>query len=544
MAGASIVLTAVLIYMAVYRNFAGLLRREIATESDLIAAAVELSGHDYLKSLEANPPAVRITLIDAEGTVLFDSGWDPSGMENHLDRPEVRSALETGVGEDARFSRTISRQTFYRAQRLGDGRVLRVAVTTDSIFASLLGLALLTALIASGVFVSAAVIGTGVTRRIVEPINRINLDRPEESPAYDEIAPLLSRMKKQNEIISAQIDEIRQRQIEFRAITDNMREGLLLLDCDARVLSCNKNALRLLQSNADDPVGKNALALNRSETFSRAVERALAGIPSEELTTPGERYLQIFANPVRDVDVVCGAVLVLLDVTEREDRERLRREFTANVSHELKTPLTAISGYAEIIANEVARHEDIPRFAGCIYAEAQRLITLVGDIMTLSRLDEGGVRTPREPVDLGHLVECAIQRTRAAAAKRGIEVAFSGGSAEINGIIRVIEEAVANVLDNAVKYNVDGGSVSIALAEKNGEITLEITDTGVGIPASEQGRIFERFYRADRSRGGAEGGTGLGLSIAKHAMKLHGGRIEVKSDGKHGSTVTLTFPAA
>ncbi|MDR3354675.1 MAG: hypothetical protein LBO21_06525 [Synergistaceae bacterium] len=550
LSAAAIVLTAVLIHMAVYRGFSERMSREMETECDLIVSAVNLSGIEYLRSIQKLGSAPRITLIDRDGSVLFDNGWDASSMENHMDRPEVRMAVEQGVGEDARFSATISKRTFYRATKLGDGKVLRVAMTTDSVFAPIPRLTLITLAIAAAVFAAAVVIGTRVTRRIVEPINMLDLDRPEENTVYGELAPLLSRMKRQNDIIAKQMDEIRQRQIEFSTMTDNMREGMLLLDCEARVLSCNRSALELLRANYASPVGHAALTLNRSEPFYSAVERALAGIPSEEKLSASEKRLQVMANPVRDGDVICGAVVLLLDVTEREDRERLRREFTANVSHELRTPLTVISGYAEIIANGVANGEDIPRFAGNIYDETQRLIAMVGDIMTLSRLDEGAGSSPRERTDLDELVRASIQRTSEMAGGMSVKVSYEGETVEIIGVRQILDEAIINVIDNAIKYNVEGGSVSVTLkkltndAGKPAEAVLCVADTGIGIPPDEQERVFERFYRVDRSRRGAVQGTGLGLSIVKHAVKLHDGKIEVKSDGKHGSSVILRFPAA
>jgi two-component system phosphate regulon sensor histidine kinase PhoR len=548
LAAVSIVLTAFFIHMAVYRGFAERVSLEMAAESELIASAVNLLGAEYLRSFPENDSSPRITLIDRDGSVLFDNGWDASVMENHMDRPEIRRAVEESVGEDTRFSATISKQTFYRASKLPDGKVLRVAMTTDSVFAPLPRLTLITLAIVTAVFAAAAVIGTSVTRRIVAPINMLNLDRPEENSVYIELAPLLSRMKRQNDIIAEQMDEIRQRQIEFSTMTDNMREGMVLLDDGAHVLSCNRSALELLHANSASPVGKGALTLNRSEPFYRAVECALGGIPSEEMLSVSDKHLQIMANPVRDGGAVCGVVVLLVDVTEREDRERLRREFTANVSHELSTPLTAISGYAEIIANGVAKGEDIPRFAGSIYDEAQRLTAIVGDVMALSRLDEGVGSLPREPVDLDELVNVSIQRTRDIADRMRVSVHYEGGRAEIHGVRQTLDETVMNVLDNAIKYNVEGGSVRVKLevlgknAGEGAEAVLTVEDTGIGIPPDEQERIFERFYRVDRSRCDAVPGTGLGLSIVKHAVKLHGGKIEVKSDGKRGSSVTLRFP--
>jgi two-component system phosphate regulon sensor histidine kinase PhoR len=549
LAAVSIVLTAVLIHMAVYRGFAERVMLEMAAESDLIVSAVNLSGVAYLQSISESGSAPRVTLIDRDGRVIFDNGWDASIMENHMNRPEIKQAVEEGIGEDIRFSATISRQTFYRAARLPDGKVLRVAMTTDSVFAPLPRLTLITLAIVTAVFAAAAVIGTRVTRRIVAPINMLNLDRPEENAVYAELAPLLSRMKRQNDIIAEQMDEIRQRQIEFSTMTDNMREGMLLLDDEAHVLSCNRSALELLHANSASPVGKGALTLNRSEPFYLAVERALGGYPAEEMLAVSDKHLRVMANPVRNGDAVCGAVVLLVDVTEREDREKLRREFTANVSHELSTPLTAISGYAEIIANGVAKGEDIPRFAESIYDVTQRLIAIVGDVMALSRLDEGVGSLPQEPVDLDELVNLSIQRTRDIAERMRVSVHYEGGSSEVRGVRRILDEAVMNVIDNAIKYNVEGGSVRVTLerlerdAGEGVEVVFTVSDTGIGIPPDEQERIFERFYRVDRSRCDAVPGTGLGLSIVKHAVKLHNGRIEVKSDGRRGSSVTLRFPA-
>lgn len=554
MAGISIVLTAVLIHFVVYRNLSENQQVEVGKDAAIIAAAVELSGEAYLKSLEPLPRELRVTLIRPDGGVVFDSEADVARMENHRDRPEIKAALESGVGQGAHFSRTLSKQTFYHATRLSDGNVLRVASATDSVFLSFLRLIFITLAIAASVFAVAATIGTRVTRMIVEPINRLNLDAPEENAVYDELAPLLSRMKKQNDTIAEQMREIRRKQIEFSAITDNMREGLLVLDRDARVLSCNASATALLRARVNDPIHRNALEWSRSEPFYRAVTGALDGASSEALAESEGKYIQIMANPVVDAGSVQGVVVVLLDVTERENREILRREFTANVSHELKTPLTAISGYAEIISNGVAKIEDVPVFAEKIYGEAQRLISLIGDIVMLSKLDEDDGSLPREAFDLGVLVEDAVARLAESASKKAVTIAFSGEGAEseesagstettkIRGVRRILDEVVMNVLDNAIKYNVEGGSVTVFLEKTASHAILSVSDTGIGIPTDEQERIFERFYRVDKSRCSAVEGTGLGLSIVKHGVKLHGGEIEVKSTIGAGTTITLKLP--
>jgi two-component system phosphate regulon sensor histidine kinase PhoR len=549
LAGISIVLTAILIHFVVYRNLSESQRVEVGKDAAYIAAAVELSGEAYLKSLEPLPRELRITLIRPDGSVIFDSEADAARMENHRDRPEIKAALESGVGQGAHFSRTLSKQTFYHAMRLSDGSVLRVASATDSVFLSFLRLIFITLAIVASVFAVAATIGTRVTRLIVEPINRLNLDAPEENAVYDELAPLLSRMKKQNDTIAEQMREIRRKQIEFSAITDNMREGLLVLDRDARVLSCNASATALLRARVNDPIHRNALEWSRSEPFYRAVTSALDGASSEALAESEGKYIQIMANPVVDAGSVQGVVVVLLDVTERENREILRREFTANVSHELKTPLTAISGYAEIISNGVAKIEDVPVFAEKICGEAQRLISLIGDIVMLSKLDEDDGSHPREAIDLKELVEDVAARLAESASKKSVTIALSEEeSAEnaeitkIRGVRRILDEVVMNILDNAIKYNVEGGSVTVFLENTASHALLSVTDTGIGIPADEQERIFERFYRVDKSRCSAVEGTGLGLSIVKHGVKLHGGEIEVKSTVGAGTTITLKLP--
>ena len=579
LAGFSIVLTAVLIHCAVYWSFSEYMEREAALESRYIGLAVERLGVDYLRSIETNPAEpdepgawkFRVTLISEAGAVLYDTDGDAAEMENHLNRPEVTAALESGSGESTRFSETLRKRTHYRAVRLEDGSILRIAGTTDSVFASMLRLTPLTLAIAAAVFLAAVGIGARVTRKIVAPINRLNLEAPEENVAYEELDPLLFRIKRQNDRIAAQMREMRKKELEFSAITANMREGLLVLDREGCVLSCNQSALTLLSARSgetrpDNLRGRSVLTLRRDESFRRAVESALGNGPgvlgesgeperAEASLQADGRRLWVMANPVSDEGELQGAVLVLLDVTEREDRERLRREFSANVSHELRTPLTAISGYAEILANGVAKLEDAPRFAEKIYAEAQRLIALVGDVMMLSRLDEGGGESEneafrREKVGLGELVKSAVESLGGIARSRNVALVLDlpGEEVEVTGIRPLLGEMVLNLLDNAVKYNVDGGEVRVSAGRTadtgapNG-VFLTVADTGTGIPPEEQERVFERFYRVEKSRNGAAKGTGLGLSIVKHGALLHGAKIDLRSDGKSGTSVTLLFPA-
>jgi two-component system phosphate regulon sensor histidine kinase PhoR len=545
--GFSIAVTAVLIHFVLYWDYSQMMKYDLAAEIEYIRAGIELSGPAYPASLQRGPrqpgvPPARITLIAAGGRVLFDTDAGVEGMENHLSRREIQDALNTGRGEETRFSETLGKRTYYRAVRLSDGTILRTSRTTESVFISLIRPIMITVLIALVLFAAAAKISSRITGALVGSFNRLNLDDPESNVTYEELTPLLTRLKKQNDTIAAQFSEQRKKRLEFTAITDNMREGLIILDQEAQILSCNKSALGLLDIHLENIENQNVLVIRRDESFRRLIEKVISGLTAETLLSSGERRLQIIANPVMDAGLIIGAVLVILDVTEWEDRERLRREFSANVSHELKTPLMAISGYAEIMAGGLAKPEDLRPFSRNIYNEAQRLITLIGDILMLSRLDEQEESLPAEPVELLALARNLAERIAAAAAEAGVSVSIEGREAAVTGIPRILEEMIYNLLDNAVKYNRPGGSIRVSVTKAGNETALSVSDTGIGIPGAEQGRIFERFYRVDRSRSKAAGGTGLGLSIVKHGAILHGARLEVQSDGKSGSCFTLRFP--
>jgi two-component system phosphate regulon sensor histidine kinase PhoR len=555
LAGCSIVLSAAFIHLAMYWDYSEAIKRSLVTEAAYAAAGLELAGPEYLAGLERPFPgnagdpggfSTRITLIAPEGRVLFDNAAGAESMENHLWRQEIRDALETGRGEATRFSETLRKQTYYYALRLPNGQVLRTAKTSDSVLMSLLRPILITIVIALGIFAAAASISSRVTAKLAESINRLNLDRPEENDTFEELSPLLIRLKKQNETIALQLSEQRKGQLQFTAIINNMREGLIILDQNALVLSCNRSAAKLLDihfENIEHQIeNQNVLVIRRDEAFRRVVERAIAGATAEALLESREGHLRIFANPVADNGTILGAVLVILDVTEQEDREKLRREFSANVSHELKTPLMAISGYAEIMAAGLAKPEDTGHFAGKIYAEAQRLVALIGDILLLSRLDEKN-DLPMERIELLSLTRSVLGRISGAAEERGLRVLLEGEEAAMSGARQILDEMIYNLLDNAVKYNRRGGEIGVTVRKTGGEIEFTVRDTGIGIAPSEQGRIFERFYRVDKSRDKAAGGTGLGLSIVKHGAALHGAGLEVHSDGKSGSRFTLRFRA-
>jgi two-component system phosphate regulon sensor histidine kinase PhoR len=522
------------------------MRHDIAAESEYIRAGLEMSGPAYLASLkrgERQPgvPPARITLIAPDGRVLFDTDAGAAGMENHLSRREIQAAISTGLGEETRLSETIGKRTYYRAIRLNNGDILRTARTTEGVFVSLIRPTMIAVLIALAVFAIAAEISSRVTGMLVAPINRLNLDNPEDNITYEELSPLLLRMKKQNDTIAFQLSEQRKKQLEFTAITDNMREGLIILDQNALVLSCNKSALKLLDVHLENIENQNALVIRRDETFRRALEQAVSGATAEALLPSREGHLRLFANPVLDNGTILGAVLVILDVTEQEDREKLRREFSANVSHELKTPLTAISGYAEIMAGGLAKPEDMGRFAQNIYTEAQRLIALIGDILLLSRLDEKNETLPAETIDLRSLTQDILERIKGPAAERGLRVSFDAEEAPVTGIRQILDEMIYNLLDNAVKYNRQNGEIRVSVKNTGPGPVFSVSDTGIGIDPAEQERIFERFYRVDKSRGKAAGGTGLGLSIVKHGALLHNAKVAVQSDGKSGASFTLQF---
>jgi two-component system phosphate regulon sensor histidine kinase PhoR len=553
MAGASILLTALCIQFVLYWDYSRMMKSGLMAESGYIRAAVEESGAGFLRSLGRHGNAAaptRITLVAADGTALFDTDAGVERMENHLSRTEIQDALRTGTGEATRFSRTMAKQTYYYAVRLRDGRVLRAARTTDSILISLARIMLMSLGIALAVFLAALKIGSRVTDTMVRSIVDLDLDRPENNLTYDELAPLLSRMKKQNDVIAAQLGEQRKKQLEFTAITDNMREGLIVLDGEGKILSCNKSALELLDIHQENIENKNVLVIRREASFRRAVEAALEGTAAETLLSMPAGRLQVFANPVTDSNAIPGAVLVILDVTEREDREKLRREFSANVSHELKTPLMSISGCAEIMAGGLVKPEDMHPFAKKIYDETQRLIALVNDILLLSRLaaeEKGASPGPslkKEEIDLLPFTRDIVDRVAAAAAEQYLYLSLEGENATISGVPHILDEMIFNLLDNAIKYNRPGGRVAALIEKTKTEILLSVSDTGIGISPAEQKRIFERFYRVDKSRSKDVGGTGLGLSIVKHGALIHNAKIDVESAPNAGSCFTLRFPIA
>ncbi len=522
-----------------YSYFSRQLKEELHDKAAYLAVAVEGDGAAALEKLSGRPE--RITMVAADGTVLYDNRADESTMTNHADREEIQEALKTGSGEAVRQSDTLAEQTVYYALRLNDGSVLRVSSTQYNVPILLVGLLqplafiILLLLALSGFFAFRA------SKKIVEPINQLDLEHPEEGESYEEIAPLLTKIHKQQKTIAVQLAEAKRQQAAFAQITADMEEGLLVIDEHGALLSVNPSALRLLEVKDVQP-SENVLTLNRSEPFRRAVETALDGRHEAAVLTFGEMSCQVTANPVWHDGKPSGAVLLLVDITEKLQRETLRREFTANVSHELKTPLTSISGFAEILRDGMVQGADVEKFAGRIFDEAQRLITLVSDVIKISQLDEGQLPYVRETVELQELVRTMFDRLHHAADKAGVTLTLEGEPAALSTVRPILEEVLFNLCDNAIKYNRRGGRVTVHTGRQDDRVVLAVSDTGIGIPPAHQQRIFERFYRVDKSHSKEIGGTGLGLSIVKHGAAYLGAAVTVESEPGNGSTFTLTWP--
>lgn len=522
-----------------YRYFGKQISTELEKEAFYAAQGVESSGMEYLEKLDGKNS--RITLIDQDGSVLYDSQAEASSMENHKDREEVKEAAETGKGKAVRMSETLSEKTIYYALRLEDGKILRVSSTQYSVLALVYQLIvpvlwiLLLMIVLSGLFASR------LSKKVVEPVNKLDLEHPEENEVYEEMAPLLSRMYKQNREIKNQIDTARRQQEEFSIITENMQEGLVVIDRYTMILSGNASVWKLFHVNGPKN-GESVYVLNRSEEFQSIIDKALGGKNNEAVLKVDGSDIHVVANPVMREEQVEGAVLLLVNVTEKLEREKLRREFSANVSHELKTPLTSISGFAEIIQDGYVKEEDVRAFAGRIYKEAQRLITLVEDVIRISQLDEGEVPYEWTETDLYQTAKNVFGTLSEAAKKQDVHLYIEGDRVQLHTVPNILEEVLFNLCDNAIKYNKPGGSVCICLTENEESVCISVKDNGVGIPKEDQSRVFERFYRVDKSHSKEIGGTGLGLSIVKHGVSFLGGEVELESTPGQGTEITVSFP--
>lgn len=529
--------SALLFFGVMYRDYEDGAFARLRAEAAAISQGLGAVGSDYFDSFA---PDDRVTWIAANGTVLYDSAAPAQLMESHAGREEIDQALQTGEAQTSRYSQTLLQRTFYYAKLLEGGTILRVSCTQNSLPAMILMLLTPFLWVATLVLILCGVLSYRLARQITKPLNAINPDNPAPLPSYPELTPLFDKLREQNRTIGKQMNELQLRQREFTAITENMREGFLLVDCKMHVLSSNHSALEVLGGRELKP-GCLLYDAECSQEIFDAVDTALSGSHAELLLTIDETSWQVLANPVVASGQVAGAVVLFMDVTEREQRERLRREFSANVSHELKTPLTSISGFAELMKEGLVPPEKIPEFSGDIYKESLRLIGLVNDIIQLSRLDENSTQFQRAPVNLYDLCAQSIERLSPVAARQSVTLALTGEHAEIMGVEQLLKEMIYNLLDNAIKYNVPGGSVTASVRKSAGRTILSVSDTGIGIPYAHQPRVFERFYRVDKSHSKEVGGTGLGLSIVRHAAQYHGARLELKSQPGKGTTITVTF---
>ena len=539
--GVAVLIASLALVMGVlYSYFGRVQESQLRDELSLAAVGVEKNGTDYLRALQSHQ--YRITWVRADGTVVYDTQADAETMENHAQRQEIQQALAVGEGESSRYSSTLLQKTVYYAQRLPDGTVLRLSAVRVTAGVLVLNMLQPILLVLAAALILSGVLAGRLARRITEPLNRLDLEHPLENDTYEELAPLLRRMEHQRRQIDRQMGELRQRSEEFDQITGSMNEGLVLLDEAGAILSINPAARRLLDADGDC-VGQDFLTVDRDVTMSDALRQAAEQGHSEFRGERNGREYQFDVTRIQTEGRTAGTVLLVFDVTERAFAERNRREFTANVSHELKTPLQGIIGSAELLENGMVKQEDVPRFVGHIRAEAQRLVTLIGDIIRLSQLDEGEPM-PTEPVELLAVAREVVENLRSAAETRDVTVEVTGTPATVSGVRRLLYEIVLNLCDNAIKYNTEGGRVEVEVAQDGGTAAVTVRDTGIGIPPEHQSRVFERFYRVDKSHSKASGGTGLGLSIVKHAVQYHHGVIQLKSEVGKGTEIRVTFPAA
>ena len=528
-----------LVMGVLYDYFSGSQENQLKTQTDLAAQGIEHEGSSYFDGLDSEE--LRITWIDKKGKVLFDNKTDASSMENHLEREEVRQAVENGYGKSSRYSETLTEKSLYSAKKLSDGSVLRLSVSQYSVLTLFLGMLRPVLIIALLAVVLALLLAYRLSKNIVTPLNKLNLDSPLSNKVYEELSPLLKRMDAQQRQLKHQSEELKRKREEFETATENMSEGLIILNEKGVILSINRAAAKMLGLSKDS-VGKDIFSEKTSVNLKEPTQIALSGKNKEEVFALRDGNCQLLANPVSTDGKVTGAALLVLDVTEKERAEQMRREFTANVSHELKTPLQTISGYAELLANGMVADKDKTAFSEKIYAEAQRMIRLIEDIIKLSNLDEGAVELTRETVDLYVTAENTVRSLLPAAKKANVTLSLNGENAEIYGIPQLLTAVVYNLCDNAIKYNKDGGTVFVNVKNNAENIILSVRDTGIGIPKEQQERIFERFYRVDKSHSKEVGGTGLGLSIVKHAAKLHDAKITLESEVGKGTEITVIFP--
>ncbi len=536
---AVLVATVALIMGVLYGYFTDMQHDQLKMQTELAAQGVNNEGLDFFQDM--NMKDYRITLIQPDGTVIYDSQVQSGDMENHLEREEVQEALSSGYGESERYSATLMETSLYSAIQLDDGSILRMSISQSSILTLLLGaLQPIIVIIVIAVILS-LFLASRLSKKIVKPLNELDLDDPLSNEGYDELSPLLLRVYNQQKQLKKQAAALQKSQDEFAAATASMSEGLILLNDKCTILSINKAATVLLDTD-QHCVGQNILTVNRDLELQDVLSKALNGEQNEIILDLHDGHYQISASPVISDSTVSGIALLIFDVTEKENAEQMRREFTANVSHDLRTPLHSISGYAELLKNGMVKTGDIRPIASKIYGEAQRMVQLVEDIINLSHLDEGAEDMLREKVDMFEIVKATVQSLEPEAESADVSINMTGEQAVITGVPQLLGGIVYNLCDNAIKYNHKGGRVSISLKSSPNEVILTVSDNGIGIPAEDQNRIFERFYRVDKSHSKEVGGTGLGLSIVKHSAKIHNAKISLESTVGKGTTITVRFP--
>lgn len=535
--------TIALIMGLLFHFFEKQIQKELANEAGFLAHALENEGAGYFDSFDNKNNRLagnnRITWIDENGTVLFDSRADVSELDNHANRDEIKTAMKEGKGMSTRYSKTLTEKTVNYAIRLSDGGILRVSTEQYTVVTILMGMLQPILFIMFVALILTLVLSARVSKAIIEPINKLDLEIPENNDTYEELTPLLRKIADQKETIGEQLADARKKQKEFNLITENMSEGFLVIDADANLLTYNSAALNLLE--ITPPADRSVLLFCRAKEFRGVISDVLSGIKAENTMVREERSYSLIANPVYEKESVIGAVVVILDITEREKRDMLRREFTANVSHELKTPLTSISGFAELMKAGDVLENDVTDFSKSIYDEAQRLITLVNDIIKISELDGQSIPYEKETVDLYELSKEVIGRLEKEADKKNITFHLIGGRAEIIGVHKILEEMLYNLCDNAIKYNKENGTVDVLVNQTGDGVNVIVRDTGIGIPISHQDRVFERFYRVDKSHSKKVGGTGLGLAIVKHGALYHHAKLSLESTVDVGTVVTIAF---
>lgn len=538
MTAVSVIITAVMISLVIYRKNYNEMKSMIRAEAEYISQAIDTEDINYLESVKNVTPS-RITWIDSNGNVIYDSAGE--NLSNHSDRPEIIDAVKNGSGESSRLSETFSEQTYYYAVKLTNGTILRMSDTTSSIYHDIFSALPYTVIVIAIIIILAIIVSNNETEKIIKPINELDLDNPSNNLKYDELAPLLRRIEKQNSDIEKYISELKAKQVEFETVTENMSEGLIIINQKSTILSCNKSAVAILGGGEYNYISKSVFDLNHSKNFVDAVENAVVGKHDETALTINNRSYMVITNPVKHFDKISGAVIIIIDVTEKESREELRREFSANVSHELKTPLTAISGFAEIMKDGWAKPEDYQMFALKIYNETQRLINLIEDIIKLSRLDENKIEITKESVDMLVLAKDAAARLSSKAKDKNISVTVNGDHGNITGVRQILDEMIYNLCDNAIKYNKKNGKVEVIVKDYISNVSVTVKDNGIGIPAEDLDRVFERFYCVNKSHSKESGGTGLGLSIVKHGAIFHKAKINIDSTLGIGTSIEIVF---